>query len=162
VRLSVLEKALSHFSLPTQHLLEAASAKWTVLPSMPPEAPLVLRLLMALPTDRGRLDAAGLASELGADIEEVRGLLSDLRRAGLAERGRSGWRLGRSELLLFLQERGVGGEFTQSDVVGATGLSQPVVSRRLKILVRLGIVAVARTAGVPGSGGRVTYYERIL
>ena len=53
------------------------------------------------------------------------------------------------------------GEFTQKAMGEALGVSQPIVSRRLKILVKLGLVVVARTEGVEKTGGRRTLYRRV-
>lgn len=128
---------------------------------MDAEKTLVHRILLELPNGRGQHDAEEIANKLGAESGRVKTILSDLRRAGIAREGYYGWRLGHSKLLRFLHEWGWE-EFTQNDVVGATGLSQPTVSRRMKVLVDLGIVAVSRHAGVPGTGGRVVHYARVL
>jgi DNA-binding transcriptional ArsR family regulator len=53
------------------------------------------------------------------------------------------------------------GEFTQKSMGEALGVSQPIVSRRLKILLELGLVVVARTEGVARTGGRRTLYRRV-
>jgi len=52
------------------------------------------------------------------------------------------------------------GEFSQKMMCEALGVSQPIVSRRLKILIELGLVVVARTEGVEKTGGRRTLYRR--
>jgi Mn-dependent DtxR family transcriptional regulator len=42
----------------------------------------------------------------------------------------------------------------------ALGVSQPTVSKKLKVLLELGLVVVARTEGVEKTGGRRTLYWR--
>ena len=129
---------------------------------MDAEKTLVHRILLELPTGRGQHDAEEIAIKLGAESGRVKTILLELKRIGVAREGYYGWRLGQSKLLRFLHERGWDSEFTQADVIGATGLSQSTVSRRMRILVDLGIVAVSRHAGVPGTGGRVAHYMRVL
>jgi len=53
------------------------------------------------------------------------------------------------------------GEFSQKTMGEALGVSQPIVSRRLKILIELGLVVVARTEGVKVTGGKRTLYKRV-
>ena len=52
------------------------------------------------------------------------------------------------------------GEFTQKGMCRALGVSQPVVSRKLKVLLELELVVVVRTEGVEKTGGRRTLYRR--
>lgn len=63
-----------------------------------------------------------------------------------------------SPLWRFLNEEA--GEFTQKSMCEALGVSQPVVSRKLKVLLELGLVVVVRTEGVEKTGGRRTVYKR--
>ena len=79
-------------------------------------------------------------------------------REFLSERDVEVWYPRDSPLWRFLNREK--GEFTQKTMREALGVSQPIVSRKLKILLKLGLVAVARTEGVEKTGGRRTLYRR--
>jgi len=99
---------------------------------------------------------------------EIKGALRGLEVVQLAkvyryrefpsERDVEEWYPRDSPLWRFLSKEA--GEFSQKTMGEALGVSQPIVSRRLKALIELGLVVVARTEGVKVTGGRRLWFRR--